>query len=151
MMEAEGYLGEGDQVERPPGPGPGGHDPSFPPPPPEPAPPPYQVLPEPDHSYQLHRDGAGPYQPGPQPYQPLLGRGPAQGGYMFTAPPSRPPTNSFIGITPPALPAMLDYQAEQSSSFTQTFLRGIKQRGPMVQQEGHSSHQLPEEVLEPRL
>ena len=44
---------------------------------------------------------------------------------MFTAPPSRPPTNSFIGITPPALPAMLDYQAEQSSSFTQTFLRGI--------------------------
>jgi len=37
---------------------------------------------------------------------------------------ARMPPNSFIGITPPPMP-MMDYQSDQSSTFTQTFLRGI--------------------------
>jgi len=37
---------------------------------------------------------------------------------------ARMPPNSFIGITPPPMPIM-DYQSDQSSTFTQTFLRGI--------------------------
>jgi len=35
------------------------------------------------------------------------------------------PTNSFVGLTPPPIPHMMEYNSEQSSSFTQTFLRGI--------------------------
>jgi len=38
--------------------------------------------------------------------------------------PSRITTNNFIGITPPPMP-MMDYQSDHSSTFTQTFLRGI--------------------------
>jgi len=37
---------------------------------------------------------------------------------------TRMTTNNFIGITPPPMP-MMDYQSDHSSTFTQTFLRGI--------------------------
>eukprot|EP00090_Calanus_glacialis_P014558 TRINITY_DN23370_c0_g1_i1.p1 TRINITY_DN23370_c0_g1~~TRINITY_DN23370_c0_g1_i1.p1 ORF type:complete len:1795 (+),score=259.45 TRINITY_DN23370_c0_g1_i1:414-5798(+) len=84
-----------DEVERPPGPGPG--------------------IRETENQSQTESqdDLVLPYSLGHHPT------------YVFNpALTARMPPNSFIGITPPPMP-MMDYQSDQSSTFTQTFLRGI--------------------------
>jgi len=84
-----------DEVERPPGPGPGMRENEN------------QSQPESQDDLVLSYS---------------LGHHPT---YVFNpAITARMPPNSFIGITPPPMP-MMDYQSDQSSTFTQTFLRGI--------------------------